>query len=223
LPSAPSPASIHGGIDIRDAHNGQLRLRVYLPEPFAMLNTDVDGLNGGFLANDENGQRLFALTTSGLTIIQLASVPLGIGTISPAAGSAARGVIVTLRGSGLVNGTKVTLGGKIRERNLERHVEGSGFAIGIAEDETLQPLRSSRRCKCEGVHAPSWRSNSSPNRRLALQDAPCNVPRSGSPGGARNLSEPHRPSPYACPVLTIQCYRSSNKAPHTRNREKKHS
>ena len=111
-PSAPPAIGIHGGIDIRDAHNGQLRLRVYLPEPFAMLDTDVDGLHGGFLTTDENGQRLFVLTTSGLSIIQLANVPLGIGSLSPSAGSAAGGVVVTLRGSGFVSGIKVTLGGK---------------------------------------------------------------------------------------------------------------
>jgi hypothetical protein len=51
-----------------------------------MLSTDVDGLHGSFLTVDENGQRLFALTTSGLSILQLSSVPLGIGTVTPAAG-----------------------------------------------------------------------------------------------------------------------------------------
>ena len=111
-PAAPPATGIHGGIDIRDAHNGQLRLRVYLPEPFAMLNTDVDGLHGGFLTTDENGQRLFALTTSGLTIVQLANVPLGIGTLTPSSGSAAGGSSVTLRGSGFQSGVTATLGGK---------------------------------------------------------------------------------------------------------------
>ena len=106
------PTGLLGGIDVRDARNGQLRLRLYLPEPFAMLHTDIDGLHGGFLTTDENGQRLFALTTSGLTVIQLTNVPLGVGTLSPAAGSAAGGVVVTLRGSGFMSGTKVTLGGK---------------------------------------------------------------------------------------------------------------
>lgn len=110
-PAAPPATGIHGGIDIRDAHNGQLRLRVYLPEPFAMLNTDLDGLHGGFLATDENGQRLFAVTTTGLTIVQLANVPLGIGTLSPATGASVGGVSVTVRGSGFQNGTKATLGG----------------------------------------------------------------------------------------------------------------
>lgn len=46
-----------------------------------MVSTDVDGLHGNFLTGDEFGQRLFAVTTSGLTIVQLANVPLGIGSI----------------------------------------------------------------------------------------------------------------------------------------------
>jgi hypothetical protein len=111
-PAAPPATGIHGGIDIRDAHNGQLRLRLHLPEPFAMLSTDIDGLHGGFLTTDENGQRLFALTTSGLTIVQLANVPLGIGTLSPSSGSAAGGASVTVRGSGFQSGITATLGGK---------------------------------------------------------------------------------------------------------------
>jgi hypothetical protein len=111
-PAAPPATGIHGGVDIRDAQSGQLRLRVYLPEPFAMLNTDVDGLHGGFLTIDENGQRLFALTTNGLTIVQLANVPLGIGTLTPSSGSAAGGSIVNVRGSGFQSGITATLGGK---------------------------------------------------------------------------------------------------------------
>jgi hypothetical protein len=99
-PSTPPATGIHGGIDIRDAHNGRLRLRVYLPEPFAMVFTDVDGLHGNFLTGDEFGQRLFAVTTSRLTIVQLANVPLGIGGLAPASGAAAGGVNVTIRGSG---------------------------------------------------------------------------------------------------------------------------
>ncbi len=112
-PPAALPAiGIRGGIDIRDAHSGVLRLRVYLPEPFAMLNTDVDGLHGGFLTVDENGQRLFAITNSGLTVVQLANVPLGIGTLSPSSGPSLGGTVVTIRGSGFQNGMKATLGGK---------------------------------------------------------------------------------------------------------------
>ncbi len=111
-PSAPPAHGIRGGIDIRDAHSGRLRLRIYLPEPFAMLSTDVDGLHGSFLTTDENGEYLFALTTSGLTVIQLANVPLGIGSLSPSSGAAAGGASITIRGSGFQPSTKATLGGK---------------------------------------------------------------------------------------------------------------
>jgi hypothetical protein len=111
-PPAPPAKGIRGGIDIRDAHSGRLRLRVYLPEPFAMLSTDIDGLHGAFLTVDENGQRLFALTTSGITVLQLSSVPLGIGSVAPASGPASGGASITLRGSGFQSGTKATLGGR---------------------------------------------------------------------------------------------------------------
>jgi len=111
-PPAPPAKGIRGGIDIRDANNGTLRLRIYLPEPLAMLSTDVDGLRGGFLTVDENGQRLFAVTTSGLSVVQLANVPLGIGTLSQTSGPATGGTVVTLRGSGFQSATEATLGGK---------------------------------------------------------------------------------------------------------------
>jgi hypothetical protein len=118
-PSAPPATGIRGGIDIRDAHSGQLRLRLYLPEPFAMLSTDVDGLHGGFLTTDENGQRLFALTTSGLTIVALANIPLGVGTVLPSSGISAGGTTVTIRGSGFVSGITATLGGKSASVTLQ--------------------------------------------------------------------------------------------------------
>src|SRR5208283_5429562 len=83
-----------------------------LPEPLAMLSTDVNGLDASFLTTDQNGQHIFAITTSGLTILQLANVPLGIGSLSPSSGAAAGGTSVTIRGSGFLSTTQATLGGK---------------------------------------------------------------------------------------------------------------
>ncbi len=81
--------------------------------------TDVDGLHGSFLATDENGQRLFAITSSdgtpqnaALTVIQLAAVPLGIGTITPCTVAATGGATLTIRGSGFQSATTVTINGK---------------------------------------------------------------------------------------------------------------
>jgi len=116
LTGTPGSAGVKGGIDIFDAHSGSLRLRIFLPQQFM---TDVDGLHGGFLTTDENGQRLFAITSSdgtaqhaGLSIIQLANVPLGIGSISPLTVSASGGTTVTLRGSGFQSATAVSINGK---------------------------------------------------------------------------------------------------------------
>lgn len=107
LPASATLPAI-GGVDITDAHRGLLRLRVILPEA---LMTDVDGLHGSFLTTDETGAKLFAITTSGLTIMQLATVPLSVGSISPSQGPAAGGTQITIRGSGFQSSTKVTIGG----------------------------------------------------------------------------------------------------------------
>lgn len=107
---------VKGGVDILDAHSGALRLRILLSQ---QLMTDVDGLHGSFLAVDENGQRLFAITSTdgtpqnaGVTIVTLAQVPLGIGTLMPSSGAAAGGTTLTVRGSGFKSDATVSIGGK---------------------------------------------------------------------------------------------------------------
>jgi len=109
-------AGVRGGIDILDAHTGLLRLRILLPQQFM---TAADALHGSFLTTDENGQRLFALTSqdgtaqnAGISVVTLANVPLGIGTLTPANGPAAGRTTLTIRGSGFATGTTVTIGGK---------------------------------------------------------------------------------------------------------------
>ena len=116
LTGTPGSAGVKGGIDIFDAHSGSLRLRIFLPQQFM---TDVDGLHGTFLTTDENGQRLFAITSSdgtpqnaALTVVQLAAVPLGIGAITPAAVAVTGGATLTIRGSGFQNASTVTINGK---------------------------------------------------------------------------------------------------------------
>src|SRR6266849_2932100 len=54
----------------------------------------------------------FSLTASGLTIVQLARVPLGIGTIAPVSGSSSSRATLTIRGSGFKAGVTATIGGK---------------------------------------------------------------------------------------------------------------
>ncbi len=82
VPNGPPSVALHGGVDIFDAHSGQLRLRVALPEPLAAHSGDTDALHAQFVTLDETGQRIFAITASGVTVVQLANVPLGIGTLS---------------------------------------------------------------------------------------------------------------------------------------------
>lgn len=109
-------AGVKGGVDIIDARSGALRMRIILPQQFM---TDVDTLHGGFLAVDENGRRLFAITTldgtpqkASLTVVQLSAVPLAIGSLSASTVPVAGGASITIRGSGFQSGIKVTIDGK---------------------------------------------------------------------------------------------------------------
>jgi hypothetical protein len=116
LTGAAGAPNVRGGVDISDARSGQLRMRIFLPQ---QLMTDVDVLHGEFLAIDENGRRLFAITSldgspqnAALTVVQLASVPLALGSVSSPTISAAGGTTMTIRGSGFQSGIKVFVGGK---------------------------------------------------------------------------------------------------------------
>jgi hypothetical protein len=101
LTGAAGASNVKGGVDISDARSGELRMRIFLPQQFI---TDVDALHGDFLSIDENGQRLFAITSldgspqnAALTVVQLASVPLAIGNISSPTISTTGGTPLTIR------------------------------------------------------------------------------------------------------------------------------
>jgi hypothetical protein len=111
-PADPSFAGLQSGVDILDAGTGRLRMRIMLPEPLAMNRADMDGWHARFMTVDEDGKRLFAITASGLSVVELARVPLGIGSLAPANGSVNGGTAVTIRGSGFQSGVTATLGGK---------------------------------------------------------------------------------------------------------------
>jgi DNA-binding beta-propeller fold protein YncE len=90
------------GIDIFDVHHGDLRERLLFTQ---QLSSNIVHP----MALDETGGRIFLITNTGLTIAQLDSVPLSIGSVSP--GSGAAGTQVTLRGSGFVPGAAATANG----------------------------------------------------------------------------------------------------------------
>jgi hypothetical protein len=90
-------------VDIYDAHHGGLRGRVFLPETYRFGGVDS-------LALDEAGKKIFANTESGITMVELASVPLSIGSVRPEMGPSAGGTRVTIRGSGFQSGAVVKFG-----------------------------------------------------------------------------------------------------------------
>jgi hypothetical protein len=97
------------GVDILDARTGQLRERVLLSEQLGSGPTQVLQTPSKIMAITPAGDEIFLLTTTGLTIVQLDAVPLGIGSVTPASGVV--GTVVTVRGAGFVTGTSVAVNG----------------------------------------------------------------------------------------------------------------
>jgi hypothetical protein len=62
----------------------------------------------GPLALDETGNRIFLITTTGISVAQFFQAPLSLATVSPATATA--GTQVTLRGNGFQNGATVSFG-----------------------------------------------------------------------------------------------------------------
>jgi hypothetical protein len=87
------------GFSIYDVHQGHLKQRVALTQPTA---STFDAL-----AIDETGSRVFLLTTTGLTVVDIADLPLSIGNLQPAQGSASGGTTVVVRGTGFQSGAQV--------------------------------------------------------------------------------------------------------------------
>ena len=99
------------GIDIIDAQTGALREQIVTPEPLLTPQNVVNVLNG--IALDDVNRRIFAISASGLTVLQLPTFPLGIGTIQPNQGPPTGGVLVTVHGSGFAQGAQVSFGSQL--------------------------------------------------------------------------------------------------------------
>jgi IPT/TIG domain len=91
-------------VEIYDVQHDEIRERVLLAEKLLPEEAAQNGL-----AIDPTGQNIFLLTTTGLTIITLDSVPLSIGSVTPNSG--AGGTAVTIRGSGFTQQTTATCNG----------------------------------------------------------------------------------------------------------------
>ena len=77
------------------------------------------------MAIDETGRRIFVLSESGLTILELDSVPLSIASVAPSDGSSSGGTTLTIRGSGF------QIGAVVRFANVE-------VAASFLDENTLQ-------------------------------------------------------------------------------------
>ncbi|HMD32540.1 MAG TPA: IPT/TIG domain-containing protein, partial [Candidatus Acidoferrales bacterium] len=94
-------------LDLVDVHTGRLRERVFLTQVVLSSIFGPGALKA--IALTPAGDQIFLATTAGLTVVQMDSVPLGIGSVTPASGPA--GTAVTIRGTGFAAGTSVIVNG----------------------------------------------------------------------------------------------------------------
>ncbi len=92
----------NNGFDIYDSHHGHIARRVVLP---LQVPATFDAL-----AMDQTGSEVFLISSSGFTVVDVADLPLSLGSAVPAQGLAGGGVSVKLRGSGFQNGATVMFG-----------------------------------------------------------------------------------------------------------------
>ena len=93
VPTAPQSVAIF------DSHTGAVREVVSFAQPMNEL------LESGSIAIDPQGDRIFATTSAGLTIVQMDSLPLAIGSLTVSGSS------WTIAGTGFVQGTTVAADG----------------------------------------------------------------------------------------------------------------
>lgn len=86
------------GVTLFDSHTGEDR------ENISLAGT-VQNLSNGSLIRDDTGNRLFVVTSSGFTTIQLDALPIAIGSISASGGS------WTITGTGFTANTTLTIDG----------------------------------------------------------------------------------------------------------------
>jgi YVTN family beta-propeller protein len=88
-------------VDVVDVKHGALVARIGLSQQIPDVLVPM--------AIDSEGRKVFLITDQGLTVLQLAQVPLSVGSVTPANGSS--GTSVKVRGSSFTAGTTVTLNG----------------------------------------------------------------------------------------------------------------
>jgi hypothetical protein len=100
-----------------------------------------------YIALDDVGQTLFAISPTGLQIAKLDSVPLSIGNVSPSIVGAGGGAKLTIRGSGFTSSTVVSVAGSVIPSNF---VDGNTLQVtlpmltaGTAQVSVLNPDGSS--------------------------------------------------------------------------------
>jgi archaellum component FlaF (FlaF/FlaG flagellin family) len=92
--------SVSNAVSVSDTRNGRQLLLIGLPSSMGSYRP---------LAIDPTGEKILVATQTGISYFELGVIPLAVGTVTPAQGSA--GASIQVRGSGFVASTAVQIGG----------------------------------------------------------------------------------------------------------------
>lgn len=101
-------STVGGSVEVDDLAQAQATASIVFPENF---QTSYSPFTDHMLATDDTGRYIFGVTSSGITMVVLDTVPLSVGNVQPAFGQPSGGETVTIRGTGFQPGISASLGG----------------------------------------------------------------------------------------------------------------
>ncbi len=101
-------SAVGGSVEIDDVNQWQATATITFPEPFV---TSYSPFTDHMLTTDNTGRYLFGVTTSGITMMVLDTIPLSVGNVQPPFVQSTGGTTVTIRGSGFESGAVASFSG----------------------------------------------------------------------------------------------------------------
>jgi hypothetical protein len=102
----------HGYVDQHNARTGELLRRIKMPAEFYVSPALGAHDDPPVMTVDDSGRTIYGVSQAGAMVVELADVPLALGSISPPVDEPVGGRVSTIRGSGFRPDTVASFGGE---------------------------------------------------------------------------------------------------------------
>jgi hypothetical protein len=148
----------HGYVDQHNARTGKLLRRIKMPAEFYLSPTLGGYDDPPLMTVDDSGRTIYGVAETGAMVIELADVPLALGSISPAVDVPEGGAVARIRGSGFRPDSIVSFGAQdlvttfIDENTLQ--VTTPAHPVGRVSVSTRNPNGDSATMYAEFRYTP---------------------------------------------------------------------